>query len=189
MANKHWIVVWDPTNEYWDGSLVDGNRARQLEARGVALLPVNPELFKLAGVGGFAKRSWGAGWPLDYQAPRMACPLTLYCLKEKDFFLHWCARIAPDPAIADKVDEGGKFNGFLRLAADSSQGSALHVGLQGEPSPIDIRELGRRDVHGGWTVGGNAIVRPVQDGFYNFALYGNAQGFRVVWVAASLSAE
>ena len=33
------IVVHDPTDEFWEGSLVDDLRARQLSIRGATVLP------------------------------------------------------------------------------------------------------------------------------------------------------
>lgn len=193
--NSHWIVVWDPQNEWWEGSLVDESRARQLEARGVALLPCMPELFKLAGVGGYAKRAWGAGWPLDYGAPRMACPLTIYMPRADDpagrvrttNTLYWKARIVPSDEVRARLLEGAVYDGVLRLAADSGQAGPLHAGLTPRAPAPDFRKLGQPDAHGGWTIGGNGTTTPTVQGFYNYALYGAAPGFRVVWLAATVA--
>lgn len=76
MNNK--IVVWDPKGDYWEGSLVDDATARIVQTRGGAVLPTTPEHFKRSGCGGFFKRAWGAGWPLDYAAPKLCCPMVLF---------------------------------------------------------------------------------------------------------------
>jgi hypothetical protein len=195
MANKHYIVVHDPEGEFWEGSLIDADRANQLQGRGAAVLPVMPELFKLSGVAGFSKRAWGAGWPLDYSAPRMCCPLTLYMPSAGDPItrerssnvVYWLARLVADPALDERVEAGDKFEGTLRFTPDSGQVSSLHAGYTSKGTAVSIRELGRRDARGGWTVAGSGVVTPGAAGFYGFALYGTAPGFRVVWVAASLA--
>jgi hypothetical protein len=194
-VDKHWIVVWDPRAEYWEGSLVDELRARQLEAHGVALLPCLPELFKLSGCAGFAKRAWGAGWPLDYAVPRMSAPLTLYLPRADDPStrtragqrLHWKARIVPSDDIRGHVVEGRVYEGSLRMATDNAHASTMHSGFAPQTPPVDMRALGALDAEGGWTVGGAGTCSPASAGFYGFALYGTAPGFRVVWVAAAVA--
>ena len=97
----YFIVVDDPTREFWSGSLVDSNRNRMLEARGVVTLPILPQLAKLSGVGGYAKREWGAGFPLDFLIPKMCCPLTMFCTRDYHH-ITWVARLLLEPPTAGK---------------------------------------------------------------------------------------
>ena len=186
MAQIQQIVVWDSTDDFWEGSLVDDTRAGQLSARGVALLPVAPELFKRSGVGGYMKRSWGAGWPLDSIAPRVVAPLTLFC-NPAHRNIHWKARLVCDASVLAKVEAGERFEGMLRLTADRGQATPFYAGFSPDPNEpvVDIRKLGKPDADGGWTVGGSGVASIPQEGHYGFALYGAAPGLRVAWVAAS----
>ncbi len=180
--NDHHIVVSDPSNEYHAGSIIDISRARQLFAtRAVISLPVQPELFKMSGVGGYMKREWGAGFPLDAIVPRMFCPLTMYCSKEFSH-LHWAARLVAS-------ETGRKHQGTLRLTADSSQASPLYQSLTEGGPPVDCSKLGTPDARGGWVVRGTAELQVQQPGHYAFAIYGAAPGLRVAWAAISLAAE
>lgn len=187
------VVVWDPEGEYWPGALLkapDLNQAGQvvtgagladaLAARGVVLLPVVPKLFRLSGVGGYAKREWGAGWPMSIGVPRNISPLTMYCTTDYGE-LHWVARLMGE----------GSCEGSLKLVSDASQPNPLRAGLtyDGVMSQVDLRNLGPADKHGGWVVGGRARVKFASDGHYGFGLYGAASSLRVVWAAVSLSAH
>ncbi len=184
MSNNSWVVVHDPEGKFWPGAVVDALRANQLRPRGVALLPVVPQLFKLSGVGGYAKREWGAGWPMDEAVPRIHSPLTMYCVGEHTKF-HWLARLVAD----QRFGAGATFDGSLRLAADHNQPNPLKVGLAPDPTrpSVDMRALGAPDVRNGWTVGGHATAKVPQDGHYGFGLYGSAPGLRVAWAAISLA--
>lgn len=185
-TNKTWIVVWDPEAEYWSGGLVDLVKAHQLAQRGVVLLPVEPPLFKLSGVGGYHYRAWGGGYPLDNPMPRMTCPLSMYCSREYPVF-HWKARLVAEPNVADDV---ASFEGALRLQSDIGQVNPLKVGLMplAKADPLfDMRQIGKADQYGGWTIGGKATAQVPQDGIYGFGLYGGAPGLRVVWAAVSLA--
>lgn len=182
--NNSWVVVQDPDGKFWPGAIVDAARANQLRPRGVTLLPVVPALFKLSGVGGYAKREWGSGWPMDETVPRMHSPLTMYCTTELTNF-HWAARLVAAP----EHGPGAKFQGTLRFAADPGQPLAMKVGLTPDPArpSIDVCKLGPPDVHNGWTIGGTATARVPGDGHYGFAIFGTAPGLRIAWAAISLA--
>lgn len=183
----HRVVVWDPKGEFWEGSLVEERVARVLQERGVAMLPVVPELLRRAGVGGFHKRAWGSGWPLDFMAPRLVCPLTMF-LSTALRTLHWVARLVPDDAHRQPASEGKTFTqGSVRLVGDSGQDHARMTTIANTTPAVDGAKLGKLDAEGGWTVGGDAEVNPSSDGFYGFGLYGTMPGVRVVWAAVSLT--
>lgn len=182
----HFIVVYDPEGEFWTGGVVDANRARQLEAEGIVLLPVAPKLF-VSGVGGFHHRAWGAGYPLDFRVPRMVCPLTMYCVKELHA-AHWAARLVVDESILPQVADGSiRLEGMLRFAADSGQAGTHQAAYSPETKPILLAELGAPDEDGGWTVRGHGNVTIPLEGHYGYALYGMAPGVRVVWAACTLA--
>ena len=197
MSHPHWVVVYDETGDYLEGSVVDAARAHQLAARKVALLPFSPDLAKRSGVGGYMRRGWGAGYPLDPRLPRMSCPLAIYGAPGYEE-VHWRARLVADDAFVEElrahfeVPEGQDapawlpIEGLLRLAPDSSQATPLVAGAQRVASPVNVREMGRPDARGGWTVGGEVLVRFPQEGIYGFGLYGSAPGLRVAWAAMSL---
>lgn len=182
MNHTHRIVVWDPKNEYWEGSLVEEQRARQLEARGVVSLPVAAEMFKHSGVGAFHKRSWGSGYPLDSMVPRMNAPLTLY-VNGNYHHIYWAARLVRDTRVGIE-----QFAGSLRLTIDSGQPSALAGGFAGdETTNVDIGRLGAEDEHDGWTIRGSARLYATGEGYVGMALYGMGVGLRIAWAAVSLS--
>lgn len=185
MRGAH-VVVWDPEGDFREGSVVDGANAPVLRARGATLLPCDPELFKRSGVGGYMRRGWGAGWPLDHGAARLVCPLTLW-MGPSHRIVHWCARLEPDPKRAAEAREKGlgDLQGFLRLAADSTQSTAHQAAVGAVAQPVDGRQLGRADARGGWTVGGETRVTPSGEGHFGFALYGMLPGIRVAWAALS----
>lgn len=180
VATDHHVVVWDPMGSYWDGALVRAAQANILTQEGAALLPVVPEMLRMSGASGYAKRSWGAGIPLDASAPRFTAPLVLYC-DPAHRGLAWRARLVLDPSFPPSQHH----EGTLRFASDGGQRipqKATYSEL-GEPTPI--RSLGPADPHGGWTVGGEGQVSVASEGHYGFAMYGYAPGLRVAWVAAS----
>lgn len=178
MNNPH-VVIEDPEGKFWEGELVDGQRVNELHARGVALLPVHPELFKLSGVGGFSKRSWGKGESLDGFVPRIVCPLTIHTLGDPFRSIHWAARL-----------EGKPGQGIARIAADAGRGNmarAVVADDRFQANAVDIAKLGRPDPAGGWTVYGRANLHVPGEGFYGLGLYGFAPGMRVVWLAATVT--
>jgi hypothetical protein len=180
------IVVWDPSGEYWEGSLVDGDRARQLSLRGVVVLPVVPEFFQHSGVGGYARRAWGAGWPLDSGYPKLVAPLTLYCMKTTKG-IHWAIRLVTDSELAVRARSGESFAGVLRFSADRSQHTPFYAGITDDSKPRLVNDLGPPDAHDGWTILGSGNIMVPQEGHYGFGVYAMAPGLRVAWVAASVT--
>ncbi len=183
---KHHIVVWDPKGEFWEGSVVEASYAPSLRARGCALLPCSPDLFRRGA--GYAKRSWGAGFPLDRASPKMHAPLSLLIFRDHNT-VHWTARLLSD----GKFDEAAKDKSFrpggsLRFVGDGRE-ATHHMMLSPETPPIDVRELGEKDAFGGWTVSGRARMNPQLDGHFGFALYGMGEGLRVAWVAMTSTTE
>jgi len=187
MHKKH-IVVYDPKGQWWEGALVDEERARQLTSRDVVVLPVIPDLFKVSGVGGYHKRSWGAGWSLDSSVPRTVSPMTIYCLKDASAF-YWAARILPEASFLEDMKEGKPLTGFVRIVPDNSQAIVAKCGLQAEQH-VEINTLTKDKLVGdSFLVQGSAKISVPGDGHYGFALYGYAPGLRVVWSAVSQSFE
>jgi hypothetical protein len=183
--DKH-IVVYDPKGEYWEGGLLEIERANQLAARGVVTLPIATELMRLSGVGGFHKRCWGGGYPIDSQIPVVHCPLTLFCTPDFQA-LHWVARLQCNPAYVGRVREGDRLLGQLRLTQDTGQSTPFHVGLSANSKPVDAGELDAIDEDDGWIVRGRALLQAPQDGHYGFGLYGAMAGVQVAWAAVSLA--
>jgi hypothetical protein len=182
--SHHNIVVWDPKGEYWEGSLVDEARARQLSLRDAVVLPTNAALHAVSGVGGYAKRAWGSGWPLDFAAPKNFCPLTLFVPAGDGTTLYWAARLMPMSPGARPLD------GSIRIAADSTQHNPYRLGLIQDgvhKASVETRELKDVDAQGGWCVGGRVKARAPMEAHYPLSLHGAMPGARVVWVAVSLA--
>lgn len=176
---KH-VVIWDPANEYWEGAIVQQALVGDLESRGVALLPCAPELFTQGPFCGFAKRSWGAGWPLDGVSPQATCPLAIYYPGEPFRTLNWMARLV-----------GEKGQGIpLRLAAGEGRGTIVRPVLQdvgGKNNVVDVANLGDPDENAGWTVKGQTMLSVAGPSMFSLCLYGCARGMRVAWLAATLT--
>lgn len=185
------IVVWDPQNEYWEGALVSNDRAREIEQRGVCVMPVDTSLFAMSGAGGFFKRAWGSGWPLDHATPRHFANMTIFSPTgdpdgRTPRKLHWRARLARAPGYDGTLDAG-----FVRLTADTAQISQHRLGLGHGPHDITMiamKDIGAADKWGGWTVGGAASVLIRDSAHYPLSLYGMQRGIRLVWAAVSLGA-
>ena len=175
------VVVWDPEGTYSDGSLVSPEQAMVLESRGVALLPVEPELFRRAGVSGYMRRGWGAGWPLDYSAPRLVCPLTLFLVAGEKTKINWVIRLMPAQNMLDEKNHA-KTSGTLTLTGDNTVGGGA-LQIQPESKLFDASQLGAIDEFGGWTTKGRGRVMIPGDGYYAFGLYGALPGIRVAWAA------
>lgn len=176
------VVVSDPLGKVWTGSIVTGAQTHSLEARGVVLLPCNPELFGLCGVGGFAKREWGWGWPLGGSTPSMNGPLAIYLPRDVRE-VHWAVRLA-----SVEGDDWKRATGSMSFSDDRGQRAVRAVPgwLPAEGKrQIQPRELGEPDAAGGWTWKGSGQVQIVDDAIYGFALYGVAPGLRLLWAAVS----
>ncbi len=185
----HHVVVWDPEGDYWEGAIVDSQKAVQLAGRGVASLPCVAEVFRFAGVSGFAKRAWGAGWPLDTVVPALVCPLSIYSPGQLPG-LEWCARVVPTESGKANLAAGREVaQGVLRIAAGEHRGLQRAVVAEhpARPNAVEIAKLGAPDEDGGWTIYGHALLQTPGEGYYGLSLYGFAPGLRVVWVAATLT--
>lgn len=191
-TSRHHVVVWDPEGSYWEGAVVDGDKAGRLGQRGVVTLPCLPQLFEQSGVGGFSKRAWGAGLPLDSLAPRLVAPLAMFMPDTGQAVhptrgLHWRARLVLDVREGVRPPTRPLFDGVIRFTSDSSQRSNTKCTYQElSQRAFTARDLGPADAHEGWTVGGEGIVSAPGEGHYGFALWAGAPGLRVVWVAATL---
>lgn len=186
-TNPNYIVVEDPDGEYWEGAVIPAGKAKMLEARGVIALPYEPSLAHI-GNGGFMKRSFGGGFPLESRTPRMNAPLTLW-LNKSFPWLTWCARLMPDDSIIERVRAGEKLEGILRFSADSQMPTAHVATLSSKQHPLTIKQLGALDDLDGWIIGGSAKVNLSQENHYGFGLYGMAPGVRVIWLAAATAAN
>lgn len=181
------LVVWDPSNQYWEGSLVEQPQEALLAARGACVMPVEPSLFTRGGNAGFVKRAWGAGFPLSVGQPKIHCPITM--LVFKDFrMVHWRARLVCN-AEFDAKRENKEFRpgGMLRLIGDGTRELTHHMHLQSVQPAIDLRELPAKDAANGWIVGGRCAIDAPMDGHYGFGLYGEGEGVRVTWLALTLT--
>ena len=194
MSTKH-VVLWDPSDEYWEGALVDPQVATLLRARHVATLPIEQDLIGRTAIAGYFKRSWGSGWPLGSKVPTLACPLVLYVQRDPNPAvpsprrLNFAARlVAENPEVLSHAREGGGMSGMIRFAADSGQRGAHAGGVGGDQdSLIDVSKIGKPDELDGWTIYGGAKVNAPIDGFIGLALYSQAPGLRVAWAAVSQS--
>jgi hypothetical protein len=146
-----------------------------------------------SGVSDYHCRRWGGGWPLDFGAPRYACPMTLLLRKDPSGqqgqqpsdAVHWAARLLLDEALEDRARGGERFEGMVRFVADNSQHMFASYATSDEP--VNVAKLGEPDGGGGWTISGSGRVAVPTDGHYGFSLYGAAPGVRVAWAAASLA--
>lgn len=182
----NYVVVWDPEDIFWEGSIVDQSQALSLKARGVCLLECQPKLFKRSGIGGYMRRGWGAGWPLEHGHPTLFCPLTIQA-GPMHRSIRWAARLLPTPSKVSQARERGlDLTGMIRLTNDSTQSTSNQAAMAPGSPFVDARALGRTDNFDGWTISGSATIHPVQDGHYGFALYGSCPSVRVAWAAISV---
>jgi hypothetical protein len=184
--HEQYIVIEDPENQYYEGSLVEAQKAAQLEARGVITLPVVPDLFKKSAAGGYFKRAWGSGWPLDALHPKMTSQMTLFC-DPIHKCLHWKAKlVATDEFMAQPA---AQHQGQLQVVADTGQRTPYNASVVPIDRPVLIRELGSPRTDKSWVVGGRATIACNVEGHYGFALYGHAPGLRVLWAAVTVTLE
>ncbi len=157
-----------------------------LEARGLVALPVDPELFLVSGVGGFYKRSYGSGWPLNASTPRFLCPALLYVTREHHK-LSWAMRLVRDGA----ADAREQYVGLLRLTRDTAQIAGLAGGFSGNDPQnknlVDVSKLGAPDDEDGWTVRGDGTLMSSGEGLLALSVYGNAPGLAVQWLAVAVA--
>jgi hypothetical protein len=180
MSSVH-IVIEDPSNTYWEGSLVESIQARKLALAGVALLPVEPNLFRLSSIAGYTKRAWGAGVSLASQAATHVAPLTLFAVPGFAT-LHWAARLVKDEALQHVKG----YNGLIRIANDTQQPGVKTSGLLNMlQAPPELSELGEPDERGGWNIGGSYRIGVPDAAFMGLSLFGTAPGLRLVWLAAT----
>jgi len=182
------VVVSDPSGTYWPGAVIEEGKARQLAATGVVSLPVEPDLFRLSGVGGYHFRSWGSGWELPSPVTSMICPMCIYSRSDLTR-LHWAIRLTADPELLSRIVENPDlgFDGFLRVVPDGNQATVYRAGLVSDDPMVTFRALRAPDKAGGWTVTGSGRITMGSEGIYPFALYGQGAGLRVQWAALSVS--
>ena len=202
MGQESNIVVWDPRPEaeggYGQGSLVDDDReVRVLRALGAAVLPVDSSLFELSGVGGFAFRRWGTGWPIGASPSRLS-PMTLFC-PGRFGRIHWVGRFAPDAPALAHLERGGHLEGEVRLQGDTSQHNQFSPPLAADDSKVLASELRFSGLNMGTPTQGHApgalaggAIRITPSGglhgiHYPFCLWGRMPGVRLEWLALSWS--
>lgn len=182
-----YVVTYDPKGMYWEGGIVDEGRGRKLLTRGVSLLPVNPALFGQHPGAGYARRGWGAGYPLN-PIPGFVAPLVLYVLPSLHE-LHWQARLIADKSYIRQGEEEPEkqLKGNIRIA-EFGQGG---VSLSGEEKlrHYDLSKLGEPDAEGCWVVEGKANLNVSGKQFCSLALYGEGEGIRVLWLAVTQTAK
>lgn len=179
------IVVVDPKGEYWEGALVDPHTALMIEARGAVVLPTTPSLFRISGVGAFAKRCWGAGIPIDAVTPRVIAPLTIYVEPELRT-LHWAACLVRDHSIPDAAGSRDLL-GSLRLVSDTAQPSSTQGGVAAAQRAVVHLHEHKLDDKGMVIIRGTASIVPSSPGHAGVGLYGTGYALRLVWAAVSLS--
>jgi hypothetical protein len=179
---EHAVVVDDPIHDYWDGAVISSAEAVAINARGGCTLPLLAEQLQVSGAGGYVKRSWGGGLPLDMRAPAIVAPLALHC-EPRIRGLVWRARL-----VRDTIHPVAQPDGRVRFTGDTGRrGTHGAIYQELEKSSGLVREFPRPDAQGGWTIGGAGSVSAAIEGMCGFALYACAPGLRVLWVAASLA--
>lgn len=168
-------VLHDPLGNYWEGALVSPEMARELEGRGVATIPMLPELAGRNGAAGWVKRAWGAGWPLS-NVPRRISPLVLFVVPGLGT-LNWRARVTGPCAVSADA--------FVRFTSDAQQALVSTSGFVTSPEAVQIAKLGPPDEDGGWTIGGvGKIVAPGEQ-YLGVSAYGMGPGLLLEWLAVS----
>lgn len=172
-------VIFDPSKQLHEGEVLDGGALRVAIARGVEVLPVQEEMLRVSGVGGYAKRCYGLGWKFDEFRPSRGCPLTLY-VEPQFTTLHWLVRL---------VALGDVRAGMLRVGVDTAQPGAHAPGLAPMSPVFDAAKLEKPDALGGWWYRGKAALATPSPMLAGLMLYGMLRGVRVAWWAASQGAD
>jgi hypothetical protein len=186
-ADDRWqdyVVVDDPRGEWRDGSLVKRSTAAVLASRGLALLPLTPGLLH-AGCGGYVKRAWGSGVPLDFGTPRLTCPISIFGTALARH-LRWAMRLVAGAEVLERIRLGQPFEGTVHVSADTSQRGCLVAGVRQVEPPMNARALGPADEEGGWTLEGAAECALADAGVYGLGVFGAMPGVRVAWLAVAL---
>lgn len=182
------VVIWDPSGKVPEGELVDFAAAEVIRQAGGCSLPTIVEHIGRSGIGGYAVRKYGAGWPLDGNQARLQCPLTLLVPEGSYRGLHWAIRLQAAEALVGRAREGQPVtDGILRVVADNTQIYAQRGAATPLEAPITGAKLGPCDDHGGWTVTGRSTIGVPSAGHIGFGVYGMMPGLRVAWVAISLT--
>lgn len=177
MADQR-IVVYDPTHELNEGTVVDGPaRVSKLERARVVLMPFDDPRGKLGAVDGYFKRGWGKGWRFDRMAGERGCPMLMY-VEPSVPYVYWAARL-----VAGEKNPSGQ----LKLTTDSSGQRAMSGGLSADVRCAQLGLLGKPDADGGWTVGGRSRLTTASSGLMALCLYGIARDAVVVWSAVTLA--
>jgi len=190
MADDKHIVVWDPLGEFEQGSLLTAEEANLLhQNHGAVVMPTDVGLHRRSGVGGFAFRAWGAGFPLESTYPRHVCPLVLFGDGEHGY-VHWAVRLVAEEELYEQVRGGRKLEGQIRFGGDSSQINHLHPPLAATDTAIHGHKLTASSMHrtGGWIVGGVIPYQPRAGdggGHYPFSVYGRMEGLKAAWAACT----
>ncbi len=184
---QHYVVVSDPSGEYWEGAIVNAAKVRQLASRGVEAVPCDPRKFAQGGAG-YVSRRWGSGISVSHLHPVLVSPVAILVIAE-DRYVHWLARVVPDPNFPKNQARGG---GQLALASDPTQPHAQCGRISGvvsRPEPLenlrdDLQHL--QESGGGWTIGGTCLLSATP-GFVGLALRGAGLGFAVASLAISVT--
>ncbi len=193
MNSKTYVVIHDPEGKFWEGAVIsDRDRAILVDRASPAVtLPIDTDLLRTAGCGGYVKRAWGSGWPLQSSHPTVVCPMTVW-VPETHSALVWVARVVPlNENALTRAESGEDFLGSVRLIADtgSSAGTAATITTPqgGEAKPL--HQLGPADAEGGWTVTGVSRANVRGDTVQAMAFFAVGEGLALAWAAVSTMKE
>jgi len=172
------IVVYDPTGQFPEGDVLEGNRAIAMFAsRGGMSLPIDVRLIGRNAVSEVFIRKWGQGEVFDRMVGQRGCPMLLYTVPDVPF-LHWAARVLP-------LGGDREPRGVVRLVMHSGQPGAITGGLRADGEACQVGDGLAPDSDGGWTVSGRVGLNCTMEGYLGLSLYVVASGIRVVWSAVS----
>lgn len=190
--NEYEVVVHDPSGKYWDGSLVLTASSGMLRSEGGITLPIDAKQVTQGGASGWYKRAWGAGWPLDYPTPQLACRMLL-SVPQGESVVHWAAMLMAGPDVLKMIEEPNKLSmlghGTVSLTSDQQQSLLTGTYAPGT-QPVSLKALEKELKAGKGTciVRGQGSFRAERAGVHGFAVFGSMPGMRVAWAAVS-SAE